>query len=305
MQKGMRYTLVKEIGSGTFGRVYQADVHCETKLAPQTVAVKRVAWTATDGVPRTTMREVTYLQRVSHPNIVRLLRVYRHSDAIDLLLELWNDNLHLFVVRMRELSKRDELCWCTYADMATRMMAQLASALAHCHAQGVMHRDVKPCNILLTPTQDVKLADFGAATSTSTSHVQHVGETTTLWYRAPEQLLGETQDTPAVDGWSLAMVIYEMMYLGPLLPGMNEKHQLALCFEFAGPPTPESWQRGFELLIAHGPVDRIPPTRRARPNVYFEALAEAGESLTIPNPERRMTCAQAAHILGELAAINE
>jgi hypothetical protein len=99
-----------------------------------------------------------------------------------------------------------------------------------CHARGIMHRDLKPQNLLVDRKGTLKLADFGLARAFMIPVRSYTHEVVTLWYRAPEILLGQRTYAPAVDMWSIGTIFVEMVNKRPLWPGDSEIDELFRIF---------------------------------------------------------------------------
>ena len=127
------------------------------------------------------------------------------------------------------------------------LLLQLLSATAFLHAHWILHRDLKTSNLLLNNRGQLKVADFGLARYTADPAPPLTQLVVTLWYRAPELLLGATAYGFAIDLWSIGCIFGELLTRSPLLPGKNELDQLARIFELLGVPTDESWP-GFRRL---------------------------------------------------------
>lgn len=100
-------------------------------------------------------------------------------------------------------------------------MQQLLSGLHHCHNNGILHRDIKPSNLLIDSSGVLKIADFGLA-NFYTKKRRLTSRVVTLWYRAPELLLGSTDYGDGIDLWSAGCVLAEMFVGRPIMPGRTE-----------------------------------------------------------------------------------
>jgi serine/threonine protein kinase len=160
-------------------------------------------------------------------------------------------------------------------------MRQLLEGLAHCHARGVMHRDIKCANLLVSNSGELKVADFGLAnlfTPTSTS-APLTSRVVTLWYRPPELLLGATAYAPSVDLWSAGCVLAELHARRPVLQGRTEVEQIHRIFKLCGSPPDDYWLRaGVAHAAAFRPQHPYPSRLRdtfaaAMPDPAFRLLA--------------------------------
>lgn len=120
-------------------------------------------------------------------------------------------------------------------------MHQMLDALAFCHMHRILHRDLKPQNLLVDTEGHIKLADFGLARCFNIPMGSYTHEVVTLWYRAPEILLGTKFYSTGVDIWSLGCIFAEMIIKRPLFPGDSEIHQLYKIFELLGTPDNSTW----------------------------------------------------------------
>jgi hypothetical protein len=196
-----RYRLARRIGSGGFGVVWLA----EDERLERAVAVKRIAM-HDDAVAVRAEREARAAARLSHPGIVALYESGRDDEAFYLVSELVRGRTLAELMRDGELSDRDVL----------RVGVALCDALAHAHGRGVIHRDVKPGNVIV-PDQPhdgagvAKLTDFGVARMIGDDALTITGDVVgTLAYMAPEQAAGGEVGEEA-DLYALALVLYEAL----------------------------------------------------------------------------------------------
>ncbi len=203
-----RYRLLECLGAGGFGVVWRA----RDELLHREVAVKRVAL-APDGDSERASREALASARLAHPAIVALYEACAVDDAFYLISELVHGRTLAQLIAARELSDEDVL----------EIGIALACALSHAHARGVIHRDIKPHNVLVPDQLDervrmpegficaAKLTDFGGASLAGEDVLTHTGDVLgTLAYMAPEQSEGREAGAEA-DLYALALVLYEAL----------------------------------------------------------------------------------------------
>ncbi|XP_010929623.1 probable serine/threonine-protein kinase At1g54610 [Elaeis guineensis] len=223
-----------KIGSGTYSNVYKAR-DLETG---RMVALKKVRFEAVEPESvRFMVREIAVLRRLDHPNVVKLegLATSRVSAALYLVFEYMEHDLAGLAsapgVRFTEPQVK---CY----------MKQLLSGLEHCHSRGVLHRDVKCSNLLLNNEGILKIADFGLASTFDPNHKRRMtSRVVTLWYRAPELLLGATYYGVGVDLWSAGCILAELLEGKPILPGRTEVEQLHRIFKLCGTPSDKYWKK--------------------------------------------------------------
>lgn len=123
------------------------------------------------------------------------------------------------------------------------ILYQLLKGTLYCHERRIMHRDLKPSNLLVNETADqIKIADFGLARTMGLPLKTYTHEVVTLWYRAPEVLLGSKIYSTAIDVWSIGAIFYELAHKKPLFVGDSEIGQIFKIFRTLGSPTDETWQ---------------------------------------------------------------
>ncbi|XP_060871784.1 cyclin-dependent kinase 2-like isoform X1 [Metopolophium dirhodum] len=230
----VNYDKLEQIGEGTYGVVYKA----LDKQTGKFVALKKVRMeSSAEGVPSTAMREISLLKEINHENVVKLYDVIMSDKKLFLVFEFMDYDLK----KVLEL-RRKEFGFGLPEPQIKSYLYQILNALAYCHIHRIIHRDLKPQNLLVnTAGGIIKLADFGLARAFSFPLRNYTHEVITLWYRAPEILLGAKVYTMAVDLWSLGCIFTEMMTLRPLFPGDSEIDQLFRIFRTLGTPTDVTW----------------------------------------------------------------
>jgi len=224
-----RYQKLEKVGEGTYGIVYKA----RDKTNGEIVALKKTRLeTEDEGVPSTAIREISLLRELSHPNIVDLKEVV-HADAkLYLVFEFLDQDLKKYMDSVGKNLK---------PMLVKSYLHQLLKGIAFCHQRRIFHRDLKPQNLLIDRYGTLKLADFGLARAFGVPIRTYTHEVVTLWYRAPEILLGGKQYTTAVDMWSIGCIFAEMATRSPLFPGDSEIDELFRIFRTLGTPTEETW----------------------------------------------------------------
>ncbi|XP_052718148.1 cyclin-dependent kinase 2-like [Crassostrea angulata] len=221
---------IEKIGEGTYGVVYKA----QDKTTGQLVALKKIRLdTESEGVPSTAIREISLLKELDQSCIVRLLDVVHSEQKLYLVFEYLNQDLKKYMDS------------CPASGMPSSLiksyMHQLLQGIAYCHSHRVLHRDLKPQNLLIDVEGNIKLADFGLARAFGVPVRTYTHEVVTLWYRAPEILLGSRFYSTPVDLWSLGCIFAEMMTRRALFQGDSEIDQLFRIFRTLGTPDESVW----------------------------------------------------------------
>ncbi|XP_028766214.1 probable serine/threonine-protein kinase At1g54610 [Neltuma alba] len=223
-----------KIGQGTYSNVYKA----RDLLTGKIVALKKVRFDNLEPESVKFMaREILVLRRLDHPNIVKLegLVTSRMSCSLYLIFEYMEHDLAgLAAGQGVKFTEPQVKCY----------MKQLLSGLEHCHSKGVLHRDIKGSNLLIDDEGILKIADFGLATFYDPEHKQPLtSRVVTLWYRAPELLLGATYYGVGIDIWSAGCILGELLTGKPIMPGRTEVEQLHKIFKLCGSPSDDYWKK--------------------------------------------------------------
>lgn len=221
---------LEKIGEGTYGVVYKA----KDRETGRTVALKKIRLdTESDGVPSTAIREISLLKELNHPNVVRLLDVVHGDKKLFLVFEYLDRDLKKYMdsVSAGGISLQ----------LVKSYLYQLLSGIAFCHSHRILHRDLKPQNLLIDTHGSIKLADFGLARAFGVPVRSYTHEVVTLWYRAPEILLGCRYYSTPVDVWSIGCIFAEMITRRALFPGDSEIDQLFRIFRTLGTPDERLW----------------------------------------------------------------
>ncbi|XP_058216551.1 probable serine/threonine-protein kinase At1g54610 isoform X2 [Rhododendron vialii] len=225
---------IDKIGSGTYSNVYKARDTVTGKI----VALKKVRFDNLEPESvRFMSREIIILRRLDHPNVIKLegLVTSRMSCSLYLVFEYMEHDL-------AGLAASPEIKF-TVAQVKC-YMHQLLSGLEHCHNRGVLHRDIKGSNLLIDNGGVLKIADFGLATIVDPSHKHPLtSRVVTLWYRAPELLLGSNDYGAGIDLWSAGCILAELLFGKPIMPGRTEVEQLHKIYKLCGSPSDEYWKK--------------------------------------------------------------
>ena len=270
------------VGSGTYGKVFKA-IHVYTN---NLVALKKIRMEGErDGFPVTAVREIKLLQSLKHDNVVSLQEVMVEKNDCFMVFEYLSHDLTGLLnhptFKLEHAHKK-------------HLAKQLFEGLDHLHRRGVLHRDIKAANILISSEGQLKLADFGLARFfAKRRQLDYTNRVITIWYRSPELLLGETQYGPAVDIWSAACVMMEVFTKHAIFPGDGgEINQLDKIYNVLGTPTRSEWPG----LVDMAWFELLRPTER-KSNVFAEkykdrltpAAFELLQAMFLYDPAKRPT----------------
>jgi cyclin-dependent kinase len=230
-----RYQKLEKIGEGTYGVVYKA----KDRVTNEIVALKKIRLEAEDeGIPSTAIREISLLKQLQHPSIVRLYDVVHTERKLTLVFEYLDQDLKKYLdVCEGGLEK----------SIMKSFLYQLLRGVAYCHHHRVLHRDLKPQNLLINREGELKLADFGLARAFGIPVRSYTHEVVTLWYRAPDVLMGSRKYSTPVDIWSIGCIFAEMANGRPLFTGTSEKDQLDRIVRHLGTPDENTYPGMLDL----------------------------------------------------------
>ena len=283
---------LNKIDEGTYGVVYRA----KDKKTGEIVALKKVKMEKErEGFPLTSLREINILLSFHHPSIVDVKEVVVGSslDSIFMVMEYMEHDLKALMETMKQRFSQSEVkC----------LMLQLLEGVKYLHDNWVLHRDLKTSNLLLNNRGELKICDFGLARQYGSPLKPYTHLVVTLWYRAPELLLGAKQYSTAIDMWSLGCIMAELLMKAPLFNGKTEFDQLDKIFRILGTPNESIWP-GFSKLpgvkvnfVKHQYNllrKKFPATSFTGAPVLSDAGFDLLNKLLTYDPERRITVNEA------------
>ncbi|XP_073129757.1 cyclin-dependent kinase G-2-like isoform X2 [Henckelia pumila] len=283
---------LNKIDEGTYGVVFRA----RDKKTGEVVALKKVKMEKErEGFPLTSLREINILLSFHHPFIVDVKEVVVGSnlDSIFMVMEYMEHDLKGLMETIKQPFSQSEVkC----------LMLQLLGGVKYLHDNWVLHRDLKTSNLLLNNRGELKICDFGLARQYGSPLKPYTSLVVTLWYRAPELLLGAKQYSTAIDMWSLGCIMAELLSKEPLFNGKTEVEQLDKIFKILGTPNETIWP-GYSKLpgvkvnfVKH----KYNLLRRKFPATSFTGspvLSDAGfdllNKLLTYDPDKRITAEEA------------
>ncbi|XP_019205430.1 cyclin-dependent kinase 16 isoform X3 [Oreochromis niloticus] len=222
------YIKLDKLGEGTYATVYKG----RSKLTENLVALKEIRLEHEEGAPCTAIREVSLLKDLKHANIVTLHDIIHTQKSLTLVFEYLDKDLKQYL---------DDCGNVIHVHNVKLFLFQLLRGLSYCHRRKVLHRDLKPQNLLINERGELKLADFGLARAKSIPTKTYSNEVVTLWYRPPDILLGSTDYSTHIDMWGVGCIFYEMATGRPLFPGSTVEEELHFIFKLLGTPTEQTW----------------------------------------------------------------
>ncbi|OTB00970.1 hypothetical protein M426DRAFT_225644 [Hypoxylon sp. CI-4A] len=247
-----KYKVIGFISSGTYGRVYKA---LGRHGQPGEFAIKKFKpdkegeQIQYSGISQSAVREMALCSELKHDNVIRLIEIILEDKCIFMVFEYAEHDL-LQIIHHHTQQPRHSIPPSTVKSI----MFQLLNGCQYLHTNWVLHRDLKPANIMVTSSGQVKIGDLGLARLFHKPlHSLWSGDkvVVTIWYRAPELLLGSRHYTPAIDMWAVGCIFAELLSLRPIFKGEEAKmdkktvpfqrNQMQKIVDIMGLPTKERW----------------------------------------------------------------
>ena len=288
-EERQKYVKGKKLGSGQYADVFSAHLKSDPT---QLVAIKKIKVGADSkqfGISHDSLREIRFLQELDHPNIIKLYAIFStKSQNLNLVLE------QLPQGDLEKLIKDTQNVQYTPADIKAWML-MLMRATWFCHANHVLHRDIKPNNLLIAANGEIKLADFGLARSMPDPGMQMTYNTITIWYRPPELFFQARMYGGKVDIWSCGCVFGELISRAVMFGAYpdTEINMVKLICEKVGTPTEDNWPGVTKLKGYVTPTEIQPLRTRDYWNIPYRAIGELGVDLLIKmlmlDPRKRLS----------------
>ncbi|KAI9479515.1 phospho-Cdk2 in complex with cyclin B [Zychaea mexicana] len=220
---------MSKIGEGTYGVVFKG----RQKLTNKIVALKKIRLAFSEGIPVTAMREIAILKEMNHSNVIGLTDLVQKDTSVYIVSDYLDMDLRRY---MNEVGRKGMT-----PDHIKSYMHQLLMGLQYCHSHRILHRDLKPQNLLINREGKLIIADLGLSRVFGVPMRTYTHQVITLWYRPPEILLGSRYYSTAVDMWSVGCIFAEMMTLRPIFPGDSQIDELFRIFQLLGTPSEDLW----------------------------------------------------------------
>jgi cyclin-dependent kinase 7 len=280
-----RYEKISYIGEGQFATVYKA----RDRETDRVVAIKKIKignyQEAQDGVNRTALREIKLLRELYHENVIALLDVYGKGSSISLVFEIMETDLEQIL--------HERMIWLSFAHIKSYILMTL-KGVEFLHRNFILHRDLKPNNLLLDKNNVLKIADFGLARTFGSPSRVYTHQVVTRWYRAPELLYGSKMYGTGIDMWALGCILAELFKREPLFPGDSDLDTLDKIVTLLGSPTEKNWRGVTELpdFVEFNEVSAGQPFSEKFSALGQDAL-DILESMLRLDPNERCTATQA------------
>jgi cyclin-dependent kinase-like len=226
MKMHKKYEVLGVVGEGAYGIVYK----CRNKETDKYVAIKKFKEVEDKLVQKTMKRELKMLQMLKHENVVDFQEAFIYKENLFLVFEYVEKNL------LEVLEKYPEGL---NPKLIRSFVFQMCKAVHYLHTKNIIHRDVKPENLLVDENMNLKLCDFGFARKISLNDENNnvdamTDYVATRWYRSPELLLSNGIYGPEVDYWAIGCIMGELADGNPMFPGENEVDQIDCIIKVLG-----------------------------------------------------------------------
>lgn len=276
-----RYEKIDFLGEGQFATVYKArDVETDNIVAVKKIKIGS-RQDAQDGINRTALREIKLLQELHHKNIIGLLDVFGHMSNVSLVFDFVDTDMEIII--------KDNKIILTTANIKAYMI-QTLQGLDYLHKNWILHRDLKPNNLLVNAQGVLKIGDFGLAKLYGSPTRLNTHQVVTRWYRSPELLYGAKLYSTGVDMWAVGCILAELLLRVPLFPGETDLDQLTKIFGVFGNPNEENWP-GIKSLSDY--IEFKPFTAIPLKHIFTAAgddLLDVIANLLVLNPLKRIEC---------------
>ncbi|KAJ1380459.1 Serine/threonine-protein kinase, active site [Sesbania bispinosa] len=265
------------------------------KKTGEIVALKKVKMNIErDGFPMSSLREINILLSFNHPFIVDVKEVVVDNyDGTFMVMEYMEHDLKGLMELKKQPFSMGEVKY---------MMLQLLEGVKYLHDNWILHRDLKTSNILLNNKGELKICDFGLSRQYGSPLKPYTPIVVTLWYRAPELLLGAKKYSTAIDMWSVGCIMAELVAKEPLFRGKTEIEQLHKIFQTLGTPDEKIWPGlsklpGSKTNFVKQPYNMLSKKFPAASFTGSPVLSELGfdlmKKLLTYDPEKRITAEDA------------
>ncbi|XP_054633889.1 cyclin-dependent kinase 15 isoform X2 [Dunckerocampus dactyliophorus] len=280
------YVSLEKLGEGSYASVYKGI----SRINGQLVALKVIETKTEEGVPFTAIREASLLKGLKHANIVLLHDIIHTRDSLTFVFEYVQTDLAQYMNQHPGGLHSHNI-----------FMFQLLRGLTFIHGRQILHRDLKPQNLLISYLGELKLADFGLARSKSVPCQSFSSDVVTLWYRPPDVLLGSTDYSTALDIWGAGCIFVEMLQGAPAFPGLTDVFdQLRKIWTVLGVPSEDNWP-GLTRLPNYQPDWSLPSKSKPircvwkRLNQLPSKTEDLVQKMLMLAPADRMSAPDALH----------
>jgi serine/threonine protein kinase len=280
-----KYAIIKRIGTGSFSTVWEA-VNTQTQ---ERVAIKQIINLRDVQTLKRALREIRLLRFFKHPNIIDLHDVFvvkprSRFDEVYLVYSLMDIDLHNLINSNCPIQP----------DHHRLFLYQLLCGLKYIHSASVIHRDLKPKNILINRNGDLKICDFGMGRGGNSMNLKMTcfEEVATSCYRAPEGILDNKVYTQSVDVWAAGCILAELILRHPLFPARNSQELLEMIVDLLGASSPEELHNfpdsGYKDMLLSSKKPKKPLEHRF-PHDTDPIALDLLEKMLVFDPRKRIT----------------